>query len=217
MLRTFGYMIFGGVVFFCAGVWLYYSGVAPQLAPAHFVFRALLATVIVGLYTVCGWAAGLLLALSHAILRRVEKFEENLQNFLDQRLANVLAKIPIGQQGLALADFRKLLWESASEPLSKDEAKSPTLLSSAKLASRFLKRRAVQGMNILFLQDFVEALEAQGQTHVNVATVEKYGREKLLVFALDYLRAPVSLIRIVTMIVAAFLLLLPLGIWLARA
>lgn len=217
MLRTLGYTILSGILFFSAGVWLYYAGVASAIAQAHFVFRALLATLLVSLYTICGWAAGLLLSLSHGILRKVEQFEVKLQSFLEQRLAKLLAKIPIGQEGLGLADFRKLLNDEAREPVSEEETQSPTLLSSAKLASRFLKRRAVQGMNLLFLEDFVEELEAKGQTHVNVATVEKYGREKLLVFALDYLRAPVRLIRVVTIIVAALLLLLPLGIALLPA
>lgn len=213
MLRTLGYTILGGIVFCCAGWWLYTSGVAPLLAQAHWTVRALLATLLVAVYTICGWAAGMLLSLTHGILRKVGQFEQSLQALLDQRLAKVLAKIPLGQEGLAIADFKKLWTDNAREPPANANVEAPAPLSSMKIASRYLVRNSMRAMNAFFLRDFVEELEAQGQTHINVSTVEKLGREKLLVFALDYLRAPVSLIRLVTILVAGLLLLLPFSVW----
>ena len=213
MLRTLGYTILGGIVFCCAGLWLYSSGVASHFVQAHWVVRALLATLLVAVYTICGWATGLLLSLTHGVLRKVEQFEQSLQAYLDQRLAKLLAKIPLGKEGLAIADFKKLLDDSAREPATSANAEAPAPFSSMKIASRYLVRNSMRAMNAFFLQDFVEELEAQGQTHVNVTSVEKLGREKLLAFALDYLRTPVSFIRLLTIIVASLLLLLPVMVW----
>ncbi|NUO80763.1 hypothetical protein HUU05_11835 [candidate division KSB1 bacterium] len=210
MLRTFGATVLGGVIFFIAGVYVYRLGIAPQLPHSDSLLRAVAAVLLVGVYTLCGWAAGLLLSLSGAILRKVADLEKRVQEFLAPRMARLIAKIPVGQEDLSIVEFKKLITNESLPQTTEREPSSSKLFSSIKIISRYLMHRVLQAANLIFLSDFCDDLQAQGHTRVNAATVEQFGREKLVSLVLEYLRAPVSLVRIVTLVVAAILLLLPI-------
>ncbi len=210
MLRTFGATVLGGIIFFIAGLYVYRLGIAPHLLHSDGLLRAVAAVLLVGVYTFCGWATGLLLSLSGAILRKAGDLEKRVQEFLAPRMARLIAKIPLGQEGMSIVEFKKLLTNESLPQTTEHEQSSSKLFSSIKIISRYLMHRVLQATNLIFLNDFFDDLQAQGRTRVNAATVEQFGREKLVSLALEYLRAPVSLVRIVTLIVAAILLLLPI-------
>lgn len=206
MLRTFGYTLLGLAIFFTAGFLIYKLGLAPYLQSFHFLLSGFIAVLLVSFYCLCGGAAGLLLALTGAIMRKVESLETNVQKFLAPRMEKLVAKIPLGREGMAIEDFKRLLTEGVWLEQAGRDSNSPTLFSSLKIFSRFMMRRLLQAMRLVFLNDFIEELQAQGETRVNVANVERFGRESLVSLALDYLRTPVLLVRVVTFIIATLLL-----------
>lgn len=213
MLRTFGYTFGGLAVFFVAGVLIYKLGLAPHLQSLHFLLSAFIAILLVGFYALCGGVAGLLFALTGALMRKVENLETNVQEFLAPRMAKLIAKIPIGQEGMAIDDFKRLLTEGAWLEQTSRDSNSPTLFSSFQILSRFFMRRLLQAMRWVFLNDFIDELQTQGETRVNVANVERFGRESLVSLALDYLRTPVLLVRVLTSSIAT--LLLGPAVWVA--
>lgn len=210
MLRTFGYMALGGIIFFIAGVFVYKLAVAAPLNSISPFLSALVAVLIVGMFTVFGWAIGLILSLASAILHKVEKIEKRVQEFLAPRMAKLTAKIPMGQEGLTIEEFKELIARENFFRTTEQEGVAPTLFSSFKFASRFMLNKVIHAANAIFVSDFLKELQTQGHTRVNVATVERFGREKLVGLVLDYLRTPVSLARLITVLVAAIVLLLPI-------
>lgn len=93
---------------------------------------------------------------------------------------------------------------------TETEQQRSRLFSFASLVARVLVRRLLRICRVLFVVDFISTLQERGETHVNVESVEWYGRERLVQLVLNDIRLKLLTVSRVTFAGAGVLLLIPI-------
>jgi hypothetical protein len=209
ILRSTAYGILGGVLFFLAGLAVYNFGPGVLLEGSHIIWRLLVAILVVALYTVIGIIAGLILGGSSSIRRKLPDAQDGIHMLLTPVTSRIIERIPVGQESIPLEKFTQLV-DTSITSVASDSRQRSRVLSIASFAARLLLQRLLRICRALFLVEFVRTLQERGESHINVQTVERFARERLIQLVIDDIRLKLYAVRKITFAAAGILLAIPI-------
>jgi len=209
ILRSTTYGVLGGVLFFLAGLVVYNFGAGVLLEGSHILWRLLVAILIVALYTVLGIIAGLILGASSSIRRKLPDAQDGIHMLLTPVTSRIVERIPVGQEGISVEKFTQLVDTGIMSIVSESRHRSG-ILSIASFVARLLLRRLLRICRALFVVEFVRTLQERGESHVNVQSVERFARERLVQLVINDIRLKLYAARKITFASAGVLLVIPI-------
>lgn len=206
-LKSAVYAVLGGVVFFIAGLLVYLFGLAPLLQGTYFVLSLLAGVITVTVYTALGALIGLALGATSTIAKTLPAAEQKVHQMLNPVMGAVIEKIPVGQVGIPIEQFNQIV-EGKFSDLLKPPEQSSRLFSAINFGGRIIMRRLLAITRAVLLVNFVQSLQANGESRVTTQAVEKFARERLMGLVTNYARLQLFSARRIPWMVAAVLLLI---------
>lgn len=198
----------GGVVFCVAGATVYWFGLASLLSGHTLVLKLLVGLVIIVIYVMLGIVAGLVLGGASAMRRELPEAQEGIHAVLSPVTNRIIQRIPIGQTGIPLSTFSVTVDKSIANVISESSQRRK-LFSVVNWIARRVFHRLLSIFRRILVLDFIRSVEASGQTHINVQTLEQFARERLIQLVMKELSLKLYAISRVTAIGTAGCLLVP--------
>jgi hypothetical protein len=209
ILKSTAYGILGGVLFFLAGMVVYNFGPGLLLVNQHIALRIIVAILLIALYTLLGIVTGLILGGTSSIHGKLPAAQEGVHTMLAPVTSRIIERIPIGQEGVPLEKFTVLVDTGINSVASECQQRS-RLLSFASFGARLLVQRLLRICRALFVVNFIRTLQARGETHVNVQSVEWFARERLVQLVINDLRLKLFTVSKITFACGGVLILIPI-------
>jgi hypothetical protein len=156
-------------------------------------------------YSLVGGILGFALAVIAQINQSLTNIERNFHGLMETTVSSLLPRLPWGQSGIPINQFQGLLGSKTTEFLQELGQQKFGLLNGI---ARLLLGRLLQITNTVFVNNFVDDLTAKGETSVNLQTVERFSREKLIGFVMETARGRVDGVQWVVWAMGSAILLL---------
>lgn len=140
-LKSVIYAAVAGIIFFIAGITVYNLGISGLLGEASAFFGIVAALVITALYTFVGVLVGLTIGATSSTRKKLAEAEGRLHPVIEPLMAGIIAKMPVGQEGIPIAQFNELLRGSIASVAEAPEQKGSTFFSIAGAAYRLVLRK----------------------------------------------------------------------------
>ncbi|MDQ1638478.1 MAG: hypothetical protein QOF62_1817 [Pyrinomonadaceae bacterium] len=209
ILRSTAYGILCGLIFFLAGLLVYNFGPGVLLEDSRIVWRLLVAVLVVTVYSILGIIVGLTLGGSSSVGRKLPDAQAGIHMLITPITNRIIERIPIGQEGIPLDKFARLV-DTEIASLASESEPSSRALSIANFAARFLLQRLLKICRALFLVEFLRTLQENGESRINIQSVEGFARRRLLQFVINDIRLKLYVLRKITFACAVVLVAVPM-------
>lgn len=207
--RSALYGLISTIVFFNAGVVVYYFGVTRL-----FAFDSSIATVLtlgftLTTYTLLGLLLGLTIGGASALHRKLADAEPRLVQILQPLTELFISRLPVGQHGIDLENFNQILNGGFAE--IQTGALPPSRLRAVSgLVIRCVLKIVLRISRTVFISDFVQDMRARGETRVTSQSVERFARERFVRLFIGHAQRQVNVTRRLALAVAVVFLLIPI-------
>jgi hypothetical protein len=213
--RAAVFAVFLAVVFFVAG-WVAYSGIAALLlSGANSGLRAVVALLVVVLYTCAGGVVGLIWGAASGIARKLARAEGLVHELTVSITSRILERVPFGHQGISTDEFIGYVDREINAAESPNAGAG--VVASAGMIGRRILRRFLPIVRNLLAVHFVKDLQSKGDSMVTSAAVERFMREKMVGLASKFVRLKLYAIRKLAIVAAGVVIFIPVVLLLFRA
>lgn len=224
LVRDFGFYLVvgavlgalvGGILLGGAGVllgsqlsetWTTSSGTLSKIAGYAVLVLVALA------YTAAGVAQGFLFSIISFLLGKTDMVEKELHEFLEPISQNLVARIPFGQEGIPVESFVEVFDPILKKLYVDARPKGFSILFAGNAAVRFAFRLVIRAVRWAVDEFFVEELQEEGVTRVNMTQMERFMRETLTDLVLDRYTLQLKWVRRLIIIFGIVLVLVALGV-----
>lgn len=203
------YAILGGMVFFITGLLVYNFSLGLLLAGTHIVIRLLGMLVIVVIYTALGALIGIALGATSIVSKKLPAAEQGVQQMLTPVMGGIIEKIPVGQVGIPIEQFNNMVDGKISEFIKVPEQRTG-LFSVLNFAARIVMKKLLAITRTVLVVNFVQDLQASGETQVTTHAVEKFARESLMRLVTNYARLKLYAVRKIAWAASGVLMSIPI-------
>jgi hypothetical protein len=198
ILKSLVFAILGGVIFFIAGLLVYNFSIGLLILGTHIVLRLIVAILILAVYTALGALIGLLFGATSAISNQLPSAEQGVHQMLNPVMGSIIEKVsektPIGRFGVPIEQFNHIVDGKIADLIKVPEQRSG-LFSVINFVARIVMQKVLTITRTVLVVNFVQDLQANGETQVTVQAIEKFTRGKLMRLVTNYVRMKLYTVR----------------------
>ena len=202
------YAILGGAIFLIVGLLAYNFTLGLLLTGTHIVIRLLGAFVILLIYTASGALIGIALGATSAVSKKLPAAEQGVHQMLTPVMGGIIEKLPVGQVGIPIERFNNIVEGRISELIKVPEQRAG-IFSVLNLVARIVMRKLLDITHTVLAVNFVQDLQASGETQVTAQALEKFAREKLMRLVTHYVRLKLYAVRKIAWVASGVLMFIP--------
>lgn len=207
--KSTAYAILGGVIFFIAGLLVYNFSLGLLLIGTHIIIRLLGIVVILVIYTALGALIGMALGATSAVGKKLPAAEQGVHQMLTPVVGGIIDKIPVGQVGIPIERFNNIVDGKISEFIKVPEQRTG-LFSVLNFAARIVMQKLLSITRTVLVVNFVQDLQASGETQVTARAVEKFAQERLMRLVTNYVRVKLYAVRKIAWAASSLLMSIPI-------